>query len=125
MKSSFLLLFLGLLSISSVAQNPVGIFENHADIGKVLHAGTATYDKSNQSYLLSDSGENIWFKKDELHFVWKKLKGDFILHTQAKLLGSGTDAHRKIGWMARTSKQGSYMATIAAGTAYKLLGARI
>ena len=51
------------------AQNPVGVFENHTDIGKVLHNGTAIYDKVTQSYQLSGSGENIWFKKDELHFA--------------------------------------------------------
>lgn len=102
-KSLYFSLFTLLISLTIEAQNPVGVFENHADVGKVLHSGTATYDKATQSYQLSGSGENIWFKKDELHFAWKKLKGDFIVHTQAKLLGTGTDAHRKIGWMARTS----------------------
>ncbi|AXE20126.1 hypothetical protein DR864_21425 [Runella rosea] len=103
MKSYALLLVVGLFSLTSAAQKPVGIFENHDDIGKVLHAGTATYDNATQTYKLSGSGENVWFKKDEVHFVWKKLKGDFILHTQAALVGTGTDLHRKIGWMARTS----------------------
>jgi hypothetical protein len=103
MKSSPLLFFLGLLSLSSVAQIPVGIFENHADIGKVLQPGTATYDKATQTYLLSGSGENIWFKKDELHFLYRKTVGDFIATTQATLSGKGTDAHRKTGWMYRSS----------------------
>ncbi|MFN8357171.1 MAG: DUF5050 domain-containing protein [Spirosomataceae bacterium] len=85
------------------AQNPVGIFDNHTDIGKVVHAGTATYDAASQTYQLSGSGENSWFKKDELHFAYKKLKGDFILQVNASLIGKGTDPHRKIGWMARTS----------------------
>jgi regulation of enolase protein 1 (concanavalin A-like superfamily) len=103
MKSSALLLLLGLLSFGSMAQNPVGFFENHADIGKVLQPGTATFDKTNQTYVLTGSGENIWFKKDELHFLYRKTIGDFIATTQATLSGKGTDAHRKTGWMYRSS----------------------
>lgn len=89
--------------IIAKSQNPVGIFDNHADIGPVLHKGTATFDKSTQTYKLSGAGENIWFQKDELHFVWKKLKGDFILTTQPRLEGEGVNPHRKSGWMVRTS----------------------
>ena len=103
MKPSALLLLLGLLSFRSMAQNPMGIFENHTDIGKVLHPGTATFDKATQTYLLSGSGENIWFKKDELHFLYRKTVGDFIATTQATLSGKGTDPHRKTGWMYRSS----------------------
>ncbi|MEZ4901564.1 MAG: hypothetical protein R2822_07305 [Spirosomataceae bacterium] len=99
---SIVLIFL-LSSFGILAQVPIGIFENHADIGQVLHTGTAAYDKTTQSYQLSGSGENIWFKKDELHLAWRKLKGDFLLQTHVKFIGAGTDAHRKIGWMARTS----------------------
>ncbi len=85
------------------AQNSVGIFENHADVGPVLHQGAATYDNAARTYTLSGAGANIWFKKDELHFAWKKIKGDFIITTQPTLEGQGVDPHRKSGWMARTS----------------------
>lgn len=103
MKSFALVSLFGFLSLCSMAQNPVGIFENHADIGKVLQPGTAAYDKTHQTYVLTGSGENIWFKKDELHFLYRKTVGDFIATTQATLLGKGTDAHRKTGWMYRSS----------------------
>lgn len=102
MKNYFCILVL-LVSFVSVAhaQKTVGIFENHADIGPVLHSGSAAF--ANGTYSLSGAGENIWFKKDELHFVWKTLKGDFLLTTQPRLEGQGVDPHRKVGWMARTS----------------------
>ena len=90
-----------LLSLNTKAQNPVGIFENHLDIGNVLNKGNATF--ANVIYTLTGSGENIWFKKDELHFAYRKMKGDFMLTTQASFVGKGTDPHRKTGWMARTS----------------------
>lgn len=99
----FLLALFALASTKLQAQNSVGIFENHADVGPVLHPGTATYNDANHAYALSGAGANIWFKKDELHFTWKKIKGDFIVTTRPSLEGQGVDPHRKSGWMARTS----------------------
>ena len=90
-----------LLTFHAKAQNSVGIFENHADIGNVLNKGNATF--ANGTYTLMGSGENIWFKKDELHFAYRKIKGNFMLTTQPAFVGKGTDLHRKTGWMARTS----------------------
>ncbi len=87
---------------SSIAQK-TGIFEGRSDVGDVLHAGTVNYTKDNQQYELSGSGANIWFKHDELNFVWKQMKGNFILQARGVLLGKGTDPHRKFGWMVRTS----------------------
>jgi TolB protein len=101
MKKQLLLLALLTLSISVKSQNTVGIFDNHVDVGPVLTKGTASYDNSLRTYIITGSGENIWFKKDELHFAYKKMKGDFMVTTQPSLVGKGTDAHRKSGWMAR------------------------
>jgi TolB protein len=101
MKKQLLLLALLILSISVKAQNTVGIFDSHVDVGPVLTKGTASYDNSLRTYIITGSGENIWFKKDELHFAYKKMKGDFMVTTQPSLVGKGTDAHRKSGWMAR------------------------
>ena len=103
MKKIFLSFILCLGVIASKAQNTVGIFENHTDIGPVMTKGTAIYDNSAKVYTLTGSGENIWFKKDELHLAYKKIKGDFILTTQPNLVGKGTNLHRKSGWMARAS----------------------
>lgn len=103
MKKHLLIIALLLGFMVTKAQNPVGIFENHADIGKVILKGNATFDSSSQTYKLSGAGENIWFKKDELHFLWKKLKGDFLITTQPSLEGKGVNLHRKSGLMIRTS----------------------
>jgi hypothetical protein len=89
--------------IASKAQSSVGIFENYADIGAVLKKGNSTFDKATNKYTLAGSGENMWFKRDEFHYAWKKLKGDFIITTQPTLEGNGVDPHRKSGWMVRTS----------------------
>ena len=80
-----------------------GIFEAQNDVGPVKHTGKTTYDAATQSYQLSGSCANFWFKKDEFHYAWKKLKGDFILQARGVLQGKGVDPHRKFGWMVRTS----------------------
>ena len=58
---------------------PLGIFEDHADVGTVLHPGSVEYDASKQTYTLSGSGENMWFAADAFQFVWKKVSGDVTL----------------------------------------------
>jgi len=83
--------------------NSIGIFDGQNDIGKVKHSGSGTYEGKSQEYNLSGSGTNIWAMHDEFHFVWKRMKGDFILRTNAAFLGKGVEEHRKIGWMVRTS----------------------
>lgn len=104
MKLHLSLLTLFVLGLTNLqAQNSVGIFESHADVGPVLHPGAATYNAASNTYILSGAGANIWFKKDELHLAWKKIKGDFMVTTQPSLEGQGVNLHRKSGWMARTS----------------------
>lgn len=95
--------FLPALSFTVAAQNNIGIFSGESDIGSVLHAGSATYNPTQQQYEVSGSGANIWFNHDEFHYVWKQLKGNFILQARGTFIGKGTDPHRKFGWMIRSS----------------------
>ena len=39
----------------------------------------------------------MWGQRDEFHFAWKRLKGDFILQARVELVGQGVDPHRKAG----------------------------
>ena len=118
MKSSFrdnalTFLFLSSLPFMTAAQGN-GIFEDRADIGPVLHKGGLVYNKSSGEYLVSGSGANIWAASDEAHFVWRKLKGNFILQARAKFIGAGVDPHRKLGWMIRQSLATDAATVIAA-----------
>jgi regulation of enolase protein 1 (concanavalin A-like superfamily) len=79
-----------------------GLFSGHSDVGPVLHPGSAVYDSSADSYTLRGSGSNIWFTRDEFHYLYTRVKGDFILQARGHLLGKGVEAHRKFGWMVRT-----------------------
>lgn len=84
-------------------QTKIGVFEGQSSVGSVLHKGSAAYNSKTQEYTVTGSGANIWAETDEFHFLWKKMKGDFILYTRGRLEGKGVDPHRKIGWMARTT----------------------
>ncbi len=90
---------------TAFAQNPIGIFENHADIGNPKKAGSAQYDEGTQTYNIKGGGYNIWFNRDEFHYLYKKIKGDFILTADFGFTGDTANSagHRKIGWMVRES----------------------
>ncbi|MBL7876424.1 MAG: TolB family protein [Cyclobacteriaceae bacterium] len=102
MKMFLLTLIIGLL-MQANAQNQVGIFENHLDVGNPKKKGNTIYDSERQEYRLAGSGYNIWFGRDEFHYTYKKLNGDFIATANFKFVGTGIDPHRKIGWMVRSS----------------------
>lgn len=87
------------------AQQTVGIFQNNKDIGNPKLAGSATYDPETQTYTLTGAGYNIWFERDEFHYLYNELEGDFILTANFAFEGEGNNAHRKIGWMLRSSDQ--------------------
>jgi len=40
---------------------PLGVFEDNADVGTVLHAGSVEYDSAKRTYTVAGSGENMWF----------------------------------------------------------------
>ncbi len=99
--------FFTFLSLTGFSQQNIGIFEGHADIGTGVKPGAATYIPQNDQYVISGAGYNVWFDHDEFHYVYKRMKGDFILYTRAELVGwNGVDPHRKVGWMVRKSPDG-------------------
>ena len=104
MKFSFLILLAFSCNLA-LAQNSVGIFENHADVGNPKIAGSTTYNDATQTYTLKGAGYNIWFNRDEFQFAYKKISGDFMLTANFEFAGDTANAvgHRKIGWMIRES----------------------
>jgi hypothetical protein len=85
----------------SNGQSTVGIFDAQSDVGRTRHRGSASYDARRQSYDIAGSGQNMWGERDDFHFVWKRMSGNFILSTRARFAGKGVEAHRKIGWTIR------------------------
>lgn len=100
MKNIIIVFGLLLFATNSFSQS-MGVFDGHNDVGEILHPGNATYTDAAGVYEISGSGTNIWFTHDDFHYVWKKMKGDFILQSRGKLIGKGVEQHRKFGWMIR------------------------
>ena len=107
LRSTALIVMSAILSLgidqAGAQGNPLGQFESNADIGNPKLSGSAIYDAVNQEYTLAAAGTNMWFGRDQFHFAWKRMKGDFILRIEVEFIGKGADAHRKVGWMVRPS----------------------
>ncbi|MEZ4733284.1 MAG: hypothetical protein R3E79_39825 [Caldilineaceae bacterium] len=90
-------------SAFSVYDKLFGLFAKQTDVGMVKRQGSCTYDAVRQRYTVTAAGANIWHDHDDFHYVWKRLRGNFILTMQATFVGKGVNPHRKFGWMVRTS----------------------
>jgi Tol biopolymer transport system component len=91
------------INIVNAQNTSVGIFQTNSDIGNPKKSGSAIYNQIDQSYTMRGAGYNIWFERDEFHYLSNKIKGDFILTADFEFIGNGTEAHRKTGWMIRES----------------------
>ena len=102
-------LALAVAAVSGVtlrAQSPVGVFDGQTDVGRA-RPGSATYDPAAQTYLIAGSGQNMWAGRDDFHYVWKRLSGNFILSARGRFVGRGLEPHRKIGWTIRPALDSS------------------
>lgn len=98
------LVTLGMTPLDARGQGrELGGFEAHDDVGSPKRAGAASYDAATQRYRLTAAGVNMWGARDEFHFAWKKLTGNFIVQTRLAFQGAGVDPHRKAGVIVRTS----------------------
>lgn len=101
-----LLLAACVLTVSfAMSQKSANPLINHIDIGNPKLKGETTFTEADQSYKIKGGGYNTWNNRDEFHYAYTMLKGDFMLTANVKLLGTGKDGHRKIGWMVRASQQ--------------------
>jgi TolB protein len=87
--------------VADAQQNNLGVFDEHGDVGDPALKGNSVYNKEDQTYLLSGAGKNIWTRIDQFQFIWKKIKGDFIIKATVQFIGKGVAGHRKLGVMAR------------------------
>ena len=127
MTNSFLLFFTLAWQLSVAQTNLLGVFEKGIDIGNPKLSGQSHYDEATQTYTLKGAGANIWFQRDEFQFLFRKIKGDFILTANVEFVGEGTEAHRKIGWMVRESTEpdASHISAVAHGDGLTVLQWRV
>jgi TolB protein len=92
------------LGLAARAATPsLGIFQDHQDIGTVLHPGSVEYSPAQQTYTISGSGANMWFGEDDFHYVWTKVSGDVSLTADIAFVGATGNNHRKAVLMIRQS----------------------
>src|SRR6185436_4445466 len=75
------------LSTSAGPDAVLGQFEAHGDVGSPRFTGSAAYNAVSQEYTLTAAGANMWAARDEFHFAWKKMTGDFILQARVSCWG--------------------------------------
>jgi len=85
------------------AEGSFGDFDGHLDVGSPALPGSAAWNAVSQEYAMSAAGTNMWAARDEFHFAWRRMTGDFILQARVELLGQGTDPHRKLGLLVRST----------------------
>ena len=100
-----LTIFILLLATAGLAQaqSAVGIFENHSDVGTILHPGSVDFDAAKGTYTITGSGENMWSTKDAFQFVWKKMSGDVSLTADIAFLTKTGNEHKKAVLILRQS----------------------
>jgi hypothetical protein len=86
---------------------PLGLFDDHGDVGTVLHAGSAHFDRATGEYSVTGGGENMWFAVDDFHFVWRKMSGDVAISANIAFVGDKGNNHRKAVLMIRQSLDGN------------------
>jgi hypothetical protein len=92
--------FLFIMSLSA-QQNSLGLFKERTDVGDPKTKGSVVYNSQTQEYTMEGSGINMWANSDQFNFLWKKIKGDFMITATIRFIGKGVNPHRKIGIMAR------------------------
>src|SRR5882762_12009690 len=100
---TLLLSFLVAPAYAQQSSGNLGIFEHESDVGVLLHPGKVVYDPAQETYSITASGENVWFDKDNFHFVWMKVSGDGYFQADIQFLGKGVNPHRKALLMVRPS----------------------
>ncbi len=99
------LIMVAAVTICAAQDSSTGIFKTAADIGNPKKPGSSVYNKNEQSYTLRGAGYNIWFKRDEFHYLFNTIEGDFIMTANFRFAGKGANAHRKTGWMIRGTEK--------------------
>jgi len=97
-------LAIALLQVATISRGaPLGLFEDHLDVGKPSRPGAARFEPGTGGYVVSGGGENMWFTNEAFHFVWKRVSGDFDLQAAVAWVGTAGNAHRKACLLVRQS----------------------
>jgi TolB protein len=86
---------------SAQSSEPLGIFDQHLDIGNPEIKGTGEYNKTDQTYSLNSARSTMKDNADQFHFAFRKVKGDFMIRATVRMIGGGGNDQHKAGIIAR------------------------
>jgi hypothetical protein len=88
---------------SRTVDTPIGTFQGQSDVGAALVPGSASYDANAKQYTVTSAGYNVWYNRDEFHFLWKKLSGDVSLAADGTFPNPNGYNDRKVMLVIRQS----------------------
>jgi hypothetical protein len=100
MKNVILPAFCLAFSLAAQTAPDLGLFEGSQDVGTPAHKGSVAYDAARHEYRITGGGNNMWAKRDDFFFVWKKVEGDVAFTATMKIVTGGAP-HRKAGLVLR------------------------
>lgn len=75
---------------------PIGIFDGQSDVGNPMVAGSASYDPVSKAYAITSAGYNIWYTRDEFHYLWKQMSGDVSLAADIAFPNAGYEDRKAV-----------------------------
>ena len=103
MKRLFSLFVLAAHLESSGQTARIGVFERSLDIGVTATKGKSVYDSSFQSYLIRGAGQYTDLNREDIHFLHRRIGGDFIVTADFSFANDNGLSEKKMGWMVRES----------------------
>jgi hypothetical protein len=79
---------------SRVEMKPIGVFEGRADVGGAVATGSAAF--ANGTYTIHSAGYNVWYTRDEFHFLFKKMSGDVSMAADIAYPNGGFGDHKAL-----------------------------
>lgn len=69
-------------------------------MGAPSKKGSVVYDETRKEYRITGGGNNMWAKRDDFFFVWRKVSGDVAITANIRIISDG-NAHRKAALIVR------------------------
>jgi hypothetical protein len=88
---------------SATINGAIGQFDAQTDVGGPLAPGSASYDPAAKTYTINSAGYNIWYQRDEFHYLWKKMDGDVALAASVNWPNMDDFHDRKVALVIRDS----------------------
>ena len=86
---------------SKTTNTPIGIFDGQTDVGSPIIPGSASYNAGTKQYTINSAGYNIWYQRDELQYLWKKMSGDVSLAGTVSFPDGNGYGDRKVVFIIR------------------------